>query len=77
MQEIRFPGTGINDDAALKFQKNYHDKAMALLKKLNPEKADIYEYSGVWNHRYRHKLQFSYSQRHTKQVTKWSYFSFT
>ena len=41
----KISGTGINDDAALKFQKNYHDKAMALLKKLNPEKADIYEYS--------------------------------
>ena len=30
----KISGSGINDDAALKFQKNYHDKAMALLKKI-------------------------------------------
>lgn len=41
----KISGSGIEDETALKFQKNYHDKAMKLLKKLNSEKADLYEYS--------------------------------
>ncbi len=38
-------GSGISDDTAKKFQTNYHNKALDLLKKLNPEKAELYEYS--------------------------------
>ena len=38
-------GTGMEDDTALKLQQNYHLKAFQLLKKLNPEKAELYEYS--------------------------------
>ena len=30
----KISGSGIEDETALKFQKNYHDKAMKLLKKL-------------------------------------------
>lgn len=41
----KISGSGIEDETALKFQKSYHDKAMKLLKKLNSEKADLYEYS--------------------------------
>ena len=38
-------GSGISDDTDKKFQTNYHNKALDLLKKLNPEKAELYEYS--------------------------------
>ena len=41
----KISGSGIEDETALKFQKSYHDKAMKLLRKLNSEKADLYEYS--------------------------------
>ena len=38
-------GTGMEDATALKLQQNYHLKAFQLLKQLNPEKAELYEYS--------------------------------
>ena len=31
-------GTGMEDDTAIKLQKNYHSKAFQLLEKLNPKK---------------------------------------
>ena len=38
-------GSGINDETAKEFQKNYHSKALELLKKLYPEKVELYDYS--------------------------------
>ena len=43
--ENNVTGTGINDETAIEFQKNYHAKALELLKKLNPQKAELYDYS--------------------------------
>lgn len=38
-------GTGMSEKTVIKLQENYHSKAMALLNKLNPDKANLYEYS--------------------------------
>ena len=38
-------GTGIENNTASNLQKGYHLKALEILKKLYPEKADLYEYS--------------------------------
>ena len=44
-EEGMISGTGIEDNTASNLQKGYHLKALEILKKLYPEKADLYEYS--------------------------------
>ena len=34
-------GTGMSEKTVIKLQENYHSKAMALLNKLNPDKANL------------------------------------
>tara|TARA_B100001057_G_scaffold401108_1_gene412512 strand:+ start:224 stop:856 length:633 start_codon:yes stop_codon:yes gene_type:complete len=43
--EGKVSGTGMSEETALELQKNYHLKAMKILQKLYPAKADLYEYS--------------------------------
>ena len=38
-------GTSIRDDSINKLFKNYHSKAIEILKELKPKKIDLYEYS--------------------------------
>jgi hypothetical protein len=38
-------GTSIRDDSINRLFKNYHSKAIEILKELNPKKIDLYEYS--------------------------------
>lgn len=38
-------GEGIKEESVKRLHKNYHSRAMEILKKLYPKKADLYEYS--------------------------------
>ena len=38
-------GKGINEESVKRLNKSYHSKAISILKKLYPEKAELYEYS--------------------------------
>ena len=38
-------GEGINEESVKRLHKNYHSRAIEILKKLYPEKANLYEYS--------------------------------
>ena len=38
----------LNSEFLKRLQKNYHNKAMNLLKELNPEKTKLYDYSGSY-----------------------------
>ena len=45
IKDNQVSGDGIEDESVKRLHQNYHSRAIEILKKLYPEKANLYEYS--------------------------------